>query len=343
MRARIEDVAQLAQVSTATVSRVLSSPDRVRQERRLRVQQAIKQLGYVPDTAARALASGRTHTVGCVVPFLDQAIFARSTQALQSALIEQNYQLLVATHEYDLQREYESVIALQQRAVDALVLVGTDHLPKTWQAVKRWAKPTVLTWSSDPRLPSIAFDNQALAYELTQHLITLGHRKIGLISGFSTVNDRARSRMQGVKSALEENKLTLPDYRVTEQSFSLNGGRLGLEKLLAHKNHPTAIVCGNDILAVGALLHARRLGISVPQQLSICGIDNNELSQEIVPALTTVSLSTLELGQVTARQLMLALAGKTLRKVTMLTHSLLVRESTAPVTQAPTKPRFSQR
>jgi LacI family transcriptional regulator len=328
MRARIEDVAQLALVSTATVSRVISKPELVKPERRARVQQAIKKLGYVPDTSARALASGRTQTVGCIVPFLDQAIFARSTQALQSALIEQNHQLLIATHEYDLQREFESVIALQQRAVDALVLVGTDHLPKTWQAIKRWGKPTILNWSCDPRLPSIGFDNHGLASELTQHLIDFGHRKIGLISGFTKNNDRARSRLQGVQNTLEKNKIKLPPHRVTEQGFSLNGGRLGLDQLLAHKTPPTAIVCGNDILAVGALLHARRLGIKVPEQLSICGIDNNELSQEIVPTLTTVSLSTLELGRATAQHLMAALAGQTLPNKTLLPYALLAREST---------------
>jgi LacI family transcriptional regulator len=328
MRARLEDVAQLAEVSTATVSRVLSSPAQVKPERRLRVERAIKKLGYVADTAARALASGRTQTVGCVVPFLDQAIFARSTQALQSALIEQNHQLLIATYEYDLEREYASVIALQQRAVDALVLVGSDHLPKTWRAIKQWGKPTVLTWSCDPRLASIGFDNRSLASDLTQHLIDLGHSQIGFISGFTEHNDRARSRLEGVHSTLKKNKIKFPAYRLTQQGFSLIGGRLGLDQLLATKNPPTAIICGNDILAAGALLHAQRLGFEVPKQLSICGIDNNELSQELEPALTTVNLPTLELGQATARHLMAAIAGQDVPQQTLLPYQLLKRAST---------------
>ena len=201
-RIRIEDVAKQAEVSTATVSRVLSNPDLVKPTRRNAVLSAIKLLGYMPDQSARALASGRTYTVGCVVPSIDHAIFAKSTQSLQTSLLQNGYQLLIASHEYNAQTEQSAVLALQQRGVDALVLVGADHLAATWKALKTWGKPALLTWSCDARLPSIGFDNDAIARTLIEHLIALGHRKIGLISGFTLHNDRAQSRIDGARSAM---------------------------------------------------------------------------------------------------------------------------------------------
>jgi LacI family transcriptional regulator len=327
-RVRLEDVASLAGVSTATVSRVLTRPHMVKESRRISVLQAIKILGYVPDGSARALASGRTYTVGCVVPFLDQAIFAKSTQALQAALLQHGYQLLIASHEYSLEREFEAVMALQQRVVDALVLVGADHSAQTWEAIAQWGKPVILNWSCDPRLPSVGFDNHAVAAALTEHLLALGHQQIGVISGHTQHNDRARARIEGVRHAMAQRGLALPADYISEQSFNLSGGRLGLAQLMALSPRPTAVLCGNDLLATGALFEAQRMGIRVPQELSICGIDNNELSREVIPPLTTVDLPTLELGRVTANQIIKALEGTPIAQAHLLPFNLLVRQST---------------
>ena len=237
-RITIEEVARLAGVSTATVSRVLSRPEVVRNQTREQVMAAIAKLDYQPDAAARALASGRTHTVGCVIPTLDHAIFARSTQAMQTTLAQAGYQLLVASHEYDPSTEFELVRALQQRGVDALVLVGTDHAPRLWKALSAWRKPTLLTWSCDPRLPSLGFDNEGAAQMATSHLLELGHRYIGVISGFTAHNDRAHSRIAGVRKSLTQAGLSLPANFVTEQAFNLEGGRLGLRQLMRLRRKP---------------------------------------------------------------------------------------------------------
>ena len=329
-RIRLEDVASLAGVSTATVSRVLTRPHMVKESRRASVLQAISILGYVPDGSARALASGRTYTVGCVVPFLDQAIFAKSTQALQAALLQHGYQLLIASHEYSQEREFEAVMALQQRVVDALVLVGADHAPQTWEAIAQWGKPVILNWSCDARLPSVGFDNHAVAAALAEHLLALGHQRIGVISGHTQHNDRARARIAGVRHAMAQRGLTLRPEYICEQNFNLSGGRLGLAQLMALNPPPTAVLCGNDLLATGALFEAQRMGIAVPQALSICGIDNNELSREVTPALTTVDLPTLELGAVTAGQIIKALEGTPIEQAHLLPFTLLVRQSTCP-------------
>jgi LacI family transcriptional regulator len=188
---RIEDVAQAAGVSTATVSRALSQPGRVSRKTRDLVHAAVDRLGYVPNAAGRALASGRTQTIGCVIPTLDSAIFARSTHAMQLAFADAGYQLLVASHNYDMLAEAQLIQTLQHRGVDALILVGAQHHTSAWTTIKRWTKPTLLTWVCDERLPSVGFDNLAIAATATSHLWDLGHRNIGMISGYVENNDRA--------------------------------------------------------------------------------------------------------------------------------------------------------
>lgn len=327
-RFTIEDVARVAGVSTATVSRVLSKPEVVRASTREQVMAAVRELDYQPDASARALASGRTHTVGCVIPTLDHAIFARSTQTLQTTLAGAGYQLLVASHDYDPAIELQVVRVLQQRGVDAMVLVGSDHAPGLWKSLRTWGKPTLLTWSCDPRLPSIGFDNEAAGRMATEHLLSLGHRRIGVISGLTSHNDRARSRIEGVRQALKQAGLKLAPSLLTEQPFNPNGGRVGLHALMQARQPPTAIFCGNDLLAIGALLEAQRMGLKVPRQLSICGVDNHELSEAINPGLTTISLPTQDLGRITADSVLAALAGKAIAAQSLLPFELVVRGST---------------
>lgn len=328
-RVTIEQVARAAGVSTATVSRVLSKPDVVRARTLERVLGTVRRLDYQPVAAARALASGRTKTVGCVIPTLDHAIFARSTQALQTTLSLAGYQLLVASYEYQPAVELEVVRALQQRDVDAMVLVGTDHAPALWKALLNWDKPSFLTWSCDERLPSLGFDNEGAARLATAHLLGLGHRHIGVISGLTAHNDRARSRIKGVRQALEAAGLGLSNDLITEQTLNLKGGALGLRALMSASLRPTALFCGNDLLAAGALLEAQRMGLNVPGQLSICGIDNHELAEALNPGLTTISLPTQDLGRLTAHHVLSALAGQAFPAQLFLPFELLVRGSTA--------------
>jgi LacI family transcriptional regulator len=328
-RTRIEDVAKLAGVSTATVSRSLSHPHRVRLDTRQAVQQAIAHLGYMPDAAGRALASGRTKTVGCLIPTLDHAIFASSTHALQIALAESGYQLLVASHNYNPEQELALADALMQRGVDALVLVGSHHHPQLWKMILDWRKPALLTWACDPRLPSIGFDNHAIAAMAAQHLLDLGHKRIGMISGYTKHNDRAEARVTGLRDTMARAGLSLAGHALSEQALNIQGGRLGLIDLLKAKVPPTAILCGNDLLATGALLEAQRQGINVPQDLSICGIDNHELASEMNPGLTTVSLPTQDLGRLAAAHILSALAGEPTSPQTLLPFELMVRGTTA--------------
>jgi LacI family transcriptional regulator len=327
--AKIEDVARDAGVSTATVSRVLSRPHLVKPSTRANVLRSVQSLSYLPSASAQALASGKTHTVGCVVPSLDHAIFSKSTHAMQQYLAQHGIQLLIASHEYDLQAEFEIVRRLQQRRVDALVLVGTDHTAKLWRLLKEWQNPILLSWACDKRLPSIGFDNFEVGRAAADYLVGLGHKKIGIVSGFTANNDRARARVAGALSALQGHGIAVPDRWQTEHAFNLAGGAEAFKKLMSQRNKPTAIFCGNDLLACGVLLEAQRQGLKVPDQLSVIGVDNNELSQSLVPALTTIGLAADLLGKLVAQYILRAIAQANIPRQTVLPFELMVRASTA--------------
>jgi LacI family transcriptional regulator len=327
-KSRIEDVAKRAGVSTATVSRALTQPDRVSQKTRELVQAAVEQLRYVPNAAGRALSSGRTHTVGCIIPTLDLAIFARSTHAMQQILTQAGYQLLVASHNYDQAAETQLVETFQSRGVDALVLVGAQHQAQTWNNLKNWGKPVLLTWVCDERLPSVGFDNLAIAATATRHLLDLGHRHIGMIAGYTLHNDRAEQRKLGYFAELKRAGVNSHSSKVTEQELSIQGGRIGLRQLKQQHPDITALVCGNDMLAIGAMLEAQAMGWRVPQDLSICGIDNHELGAEIPPGLSTVSLPTQDLGRIAATQILQILADEPVAQQSLLPFHLVQRGST---------------
>jgi len=159
------------------------------------------------------------------------------------------------------------------------------------------------------------------------HLLELGHRYIGVISGLTAHNDRARSRIDGVRKSLTQAGMSLPANFITEQAFSLEGGRLGLRQLMRLRHKPTAIFCGNDLLAVGAMLEAERMGLDVPSDLSICGIDNLEISEAINPGLTTVSLPTQDLGRIAAQFMLSAISGEIIAAKSLLPFELVVRGS----------------
>ncbi len=333
-KATLEDVARLAAVSTATVSRALSHPDLLQPDTLERVRSAIARLNYVPGGAARALASGKTLTIGAVVPTLDHAIFARAIQAMQTELAANGYQLLVAASDYVPTLEAAAVRAMLARGVDALMVVGADHLDETWSLLTTSSVPVVLSWSFDARLPSIGFDNRAAGRLLAEHLLALGHRRFGMISGHLRANDRARMRVEGVRAALAERGLELTPSQIIETSFTLAGGRAGLVELMGRAQSPTAVICGNDLLAAGALLEAQASGLGVPEALSIVGIDNLEIAAHLMPPLTTVHLPTTELGRAVADHLLARLKGEARPARLELPIELVVRRSAGPPREA---------
>ncbi len=330
--AKLADVARLARVSIATVSRALTLPEKVKPATAARIRQAVQALGYVAHGAARALASRRTRTVGAVIPTLANASFASTTHALQKSLDEAGYTLVLASHEFDAEMEARVTRALVERGVDGLVLLGTTHHPSVFRMLDTHQIPYVLTWALDPsgRHPCVGFDNRAAAVRITQHLLDLGHREFAMISGITAGNERARERLEGVREALARAGIALAPGRVVEKPYTLAAGREGLREVLHAAPRPTAVVCGNDVLAIGALAECQAQGLAVPRDLSVTGFDDLEMAAVVTPALTTIHFPTAELGTYAAQHLLARLAGRPFEMRVELPVELVVRASTAP-------------
>ncbi len=323
----IRDVAAAAGVSVATVSRALSSPEQVSADLRMRVVRAAEGLGYVVHGAARALASRRSHAMGALFPTLDNPIFATCIDAFQRRLDAGGYSLLVATAGYDSAREGRELRTLLERGVDGVMLIGAEHAEASWALLRR-GTPAVLTWTHEAPgsgLPCIGFDNRAAARRVAEHLLGLGHRRIAMIAGVTRDNDRAAARVAGVRDALEAAGLRLPAGRLTERPYTVADGHAAVIDLLAQPEPPTAVICGNDHLALGAIAGARARGVEVPRQLSITGFDDLDFAAFAVPALTTVQVPAAEMGRRAADHLVALATGQSPRPVVELEAPLVLR------------------
>lgn len=330
-RPRIEDVATAAGVSTATVSRVLNGLG-VREPLRLRVQAAVATLGYVPHAGARALMLHRTGTVGAIFPTVDNAIFAQAIDALQRRLGEDGLQLLIATSGYSNEHEMRQAVNLVARGVDALALCGVSQRPELPAFLHQRGTPCVHVMSvpGPPDAVCVGFDNGAAIGQAVRYLVDLGHRRIGMLAGITRDNDRAAARVAGARAALQAAGLEMSPAGLVERPYALDAARDGLRELMSARARPTALLCGNDVLAFGALLEAQHQGIEVPRALSIIGFDDLDLARHLHPALTTIRVPAEAMWRLAGDRLVAALRGEPVPRSTAVEVSLVVRGSTGP-------------
>lgn len=329
----MEDVAHLAGVSSATVSRCLNEPARVSQATQERVAKAVRELGYAPNFGAQALAAKRTNTFGAIIPTMENAIFARGLQAFQEELGRHGITLLVSSSAYSPQLEEEQIRALVSRGADALLLIGFDRTPESYAFLDRRKKPYLVAWSYDDtqKQVSIGFDNRRAMAALTREVLLLDHRRIGFISAPRNGNDRARERGEGVLDAMKEFGLDAEALQIIETPYSIAKGAGAFKELMAVNERPSVVMCGNDVLAAGALKGARELGISVPDEVSITGFDDIEIASIVTPSLTTVHVPHRKMGRGAAMKLMAMCNGEMVMQSTELEASVMWRESLAKV------------
>mgnify|MGYP001823783763 CR=1 FL=1 len=324
----LEDVAARAGVSTATVSRCLNAPDKVVEQTRRRVLEAVEALCYAPNFSAQALAARRTRTIGAIIPTMENAIFAEGIQAFQETLQAEGYTLLIASTGYDPAVEADAIRTLAARGAEGLLLIGYDRDPSVGNFLQAQGLPVVVSWAFDEDRPTCAvgFDNCAAMRALVTHALDLGHSNVVMISARTTGNDRARARRDGVLEALSSRGLA--PLEIIETDYGVAKGEAAFDALVEAHPNATLILCGNDVLAAGAIRAAERRGIRVPQDVSITGFDDIGLASLVRPNLTTVRVPHRAMGQAAAAAI-LSLVEDAPTDSTVLPTELCLRDSLA--------------
>ncbi|MCL4813606.1 MAG: LacI family transcriptional regulator [Vicinamibacteraceae bacterium] len=342
--ATIRDVARHAGVSTATVSRVFSRPDAVADDTRKGVLKSVETLGYTPNSAAKSLRTHRSGKLLVTVPDIANPFFALILQGIEGAAQRAGYAVLFGDTQHDDIRENRYAQMLQRREADGLIFLG-HRLPKAAAALVRTATesraPVVNGCEFSPRLgvPSVHIDNARAAGQAMAHLFSLGHRRIGIVTG-PLVSPLSRDRLAGAmrRARAQSRKVELT---VTHGDFSIESGIAAAERLLDGQAPPTAIFCFNDEMAMGVLHVSRRRGLRVPEAMSVMGFDDIRFAQYADPPLTTIRQPMRELGEATVRLLLDIIDGHMGEPVSVtLPHALIVRASTGP---APVRVRVPAR
>ena len=349
----IKDVAQLSGVSAATVTRALQGHPRVLPETRARVEDAASRLGYRPDHAARTLVTGISRTIGLLVPTIRDPYWAEVAAGIEPRAAEDGFAVLIASGYGDPVRAEQTLEVLLGNRVDGIIVTTSAGVaePRLTQAM---GLPTVVVGLDPPvgtlelegarsapiatllevgerqrlgaRLSHVGFDDVNAGEIAAQHLIELGHRRIALLGGPSTL--ATLLRIAGVRAVLEQAGLTLSSVSYGGDTFE-QGRAAGLE-LLGNDRDFTAIIAFNDLLAGGVVRAARALGIDVPGEVSVVGFDDLTLASLLEPALTTVHAPKYEMGARAAQLLFEHMHSESEMRWELLRGSLVVRQSTAP-------------
>ena len=329
----LKHVAARAGVSFTTVSHVVNGTRRVSDATRRRVEKAIAEIGYSPSAIARALKKSETHIIGVVVPNITNPFFAELTRGIEDACERRQYSVFLCNGDDDSDRQGRALQTLLERRVDGMLFAT----PTGDEAAlgRRLGTLPMKSVVIDRVLPGsgadlVRIDHQAGAALAVRHLLSLGHRRIGCLSGPSQFAV-ARARVAGWRQALGEAGITPDERWLVEGEFSTAAGH-ELTRVLLDRTDVTAILAGNDLMGIGVLRAAAEAGIAVPQRLSVVGFDGIDIGAYTYPALTTVGHPIRRLGELAATVLIERIAGREAQaRDVVVTPELLMRESTARV------------
>lgn len=337
MAVSIKDIAKEAGVSHTTVSRALRGSSLISDETTKRIQETALALGYLPSAAAQSLKTNRSQALGIIVSSIDDPYFSEILQGIEEIAQGNHYSLFIAASQRDSVRERAIVQAMRQHRVDGIIICSTPFSGERSQQLSKYGIPIVMVnnQAAEEYRYSIYHDDVDGSRQVTRHLIELGHRKIAYL-GNSASGRTTQDRLAGFRYEVQSARLALPNEYVFEIPGSEpEKGSLAVDHFLRLPNRPTAIVCFNDMLAIGVLKALQQRGVRVPEEISITGFDNIVFSNYTNPPLTTFDQPKRFIGQ-KAAELILSLlrpASDThmpQQKIQVLIGRLLVRKSTAP-------------
>ena len=328
----IKDVAKVAGVSIATVSRVIHDGHQVGEACRARVKKVIAELGYRPNSNARALVSKTTNTLGVVTPKLSMPFFGSLASGVEKGARENNYKLLMSNSLYETKSEQEAIDSLRDHNCQAIILHSEYSDEKTLLKLAKEIPGLVLI---NRYMPAIAnrcvwLDNVAGARQATDYLIGRGHKNFAVITSIYQNGDPG-FRLQGIRESLKLAGLHLAEAAIEESTANMEGGEQAVQALLNKGIKFTALLAYNDLMAIGAIHALFAAGLRVPEDVSVIGVDGIALSQYSAPPLTTVAQPLTLIGEHCATLLIDLIEGKTPDKlIHILPHQLLIRASTGP-------------
>lgn len=324
----ISDVAKLANVSTATVSRVLSNSGNVKKETTEKVLEAIQKLNYQPNVLARQLRKLETKTILVVVPDITNTFFSKILRGIERVAIENDYEVLLGDTGNDVERERGYLDILRQKKADGMILL-TARLESHLLEEMAGEFPVVLAceYLEGSTIPTVSIDNISSARKATEYLINLGHRRIGFISGPLNVI-LSRDRLKGFRQAMAQHNIPIESFLVQEGDFSFESGYNMMMKFLALDQPPTAVFAANDEMAIGAIKAIKSKGLHVPDDISVVGFDDIKFASIYEPALTTISQPMFEIGK-KAMELLIKLINKDQleKNQYILEDQLVIRET----------------
>jgi len=333
--ATIFDVARRADVSVATVSRVINHPGKVTEKTRQKVNTAMEACGYVYNALAMGLSTKRSRTIGIVIPNIINPIFSESTRGIQDYASEKGYHVILVNTDYLYEKEKRLVNLLREKQVEGLVLTTNKPGGEVVHGLIKDEFPFVLIYSH-PKHPGVAFvgvDNIQGGFRATELLISLKHRRIGMIALDFSLSDRSYQRWLGYRRSLKKNGLPYDPGLVVQTEYAFEKGEKAVELLMGLPHPPTAIFCSNDILALGAMKGFKEIGKRIPEEISIVGFDDIAFSKFVAPPLTSIHQPAYEMGW-KATEILFELLSKipvqASRHRILLDTELAVRQSCAP-------------
>ena len=327
-RMDINAVAKMARVSIATVSRTINHVPTVNAQMAKRVWDAIRELNYFPNTQARALVSGRSRLLGLIVSEITNPFFPELIQGFEDIAVENGYEILVSSTNYDPDRMALCIRRMLERNAEgvAIMTFGIEEPLLHQLAIRNVPIVAVDVGPDRPGFSLLKVDYRHGIRQGVQHLAALGHRKIAFISGPKRLHS-AQSRLHAFTSSLTECGITPEPAWLVEGDHTLEGGVTAMEKILAGKI-PTAVMCSNDMTAIGVLHKVYRAGMSIPHDLSVIGFDDIHMARTTIPPLTSIHMSRHDLARAAVMALRAHLEGKTpIREYNIDTY-LVVRETT---------------
>lgn len=328
--ATMKDVAQKANVSTATVSRALMNPDKVSQSTRNRVEQAALEVGYLPQSLGRNMKRNESRTILVIVPDICDPFFSEIIRGIEVTAAKQEYLVLIGDCAHQNRQEKTFIDLIITKQIDGMLLLGSRLPFDAGVEEQRNLPPMVMAneFAPELELPTVHIDNLTAAFNAVNYLRELGHRHIACIAGPEEM-PLCHYRLQGYVQALRRSGITVDPHYIARGNFTYEAGARALEQLLALPVPPTALFCHSDIMALGALSLAKRRGLKVPEDLSIVGFDNISLSEFCDPPLTTVAQPRFDIGREAMLLLLDQLHGHNVNSGSrLLDCELIIRGST---------------